>query len=127
MYKPLVSVIIPAYNVEAYIAPCLGSVLAQSYPKLEIICVDNNSTDNTLQKLEALREKHPEIILLTEEKQGAPAARNAGLHIAKGEWIQFLDADDILLPGKISRQVSLLENAEVGFIAGASVRVSPDQ
>jgi glycosyltransferase involved in cell wall biosynthesis len=105
----LVSVIIPCYNVERFIAECLDSVLAQSHSQLEIICVDNNSTDDTVSILRAYASRFPQKIqVLSQPAQGAPAARNLGLAAAKGKWIQFLDADDLLLPGKIAHQVQLL-------------------
>lgn len=114
----LVSVIIPCYNVENYIEECLLSVFYQSYSNLEVICVDNNSTDNTYSKLKELRtDKHPELIILSEKIKGASAARNTGLKVAKGEWIQFLDADDLLCENKIYGQVRLVNGYEnLGFI-----------
>jgi len=72
--------------------------------------VDNNSTDYTLETIYKLKEKYTDLVILSETKPGAPAARNKGLSIAKGEWIQFLDADDILLPKKIQHQVEIINN-----------------
>lgn len=119
----LVSIVIPCYNVQDYIEECLQSVYAQTYSKIEIICVDNNSTDNTfdiLKEQEALGKTR----LFRELKKGAPAARNLGLKHAKGEWIQFLDADDLLLPNKISHQMDLIkENTHIGFEAGAFIKL----
>lgn len=115
----LVSVIIPCYNVEAYVARALDSALAQTHRPLEIIAVDNNSTDGTLAILRQYEQRYPELItVLQEPKQGAPAARNLGLRHAKGEWLQFLDADDVILPGKVGGQVGLVE-AGVDYVAGA--------
>lgn len=116
----LVSVIIPCYNVESYIDECVQSVLSQSYRNIELICIDNNSTDQTWYKLLKLKENHPHIILDKENKAGAPAARNKGLMISKGEWIQFLDADDLLLPEKIEHQTQLIlsnDQISISFIA----------
>lgn len=102
----LVSIIIPCYNVEEFIAECIDSALAQSYGQTEIICVDNNSTDKTPEILKDYASRFPDKIqVLIQTKQGAPAARNLGISVAKGEWFQFLDADDLLLPEKISEQV----------------------
>lgn len=121
----LVSVIIPCYNVEAYIEDCLASVYKQTYPSIEVICIDNNSTDGTASVLLTLQEKYPQLILCTETKKGANAARNKGLQLANGEWVQFLDADDLLEPGKIAHQVALvLSNADISFIAGSSIKLS---
>lgn len=117
----LISVIIPCYNVQAYIEACLESILQQVYQPLEIIVVDNNSTDETVATVRRIQRKYPESIsLLSESQQGAPAARNRGLQAASGEWIQFMDADDLLLPEKIAHQVSQID-AAVPFIAGCPI------
>lgn len=106
----LVSVVIPCYNVEKYIAQCLQSLFNQTHKDLQIICVNNNSTDNTLSVLTRLATEHSSLIILVEEPQkGAPFARNRGLQEVKGDYVQFLDADDLLEPNKIAHQVSLLK------------------
>ena len=106
----LVSVVIPCFNVEHFITECIESVVSQTHQELEIICVDNNSTDNTWETFLELKNKYPNIFLVQEMKKGANAARNKGLDIAKGEWIQFLDADDLYLPTKLEEQVKYIEN-----------------
>ena len=117
----LISIIIPAYNVEDYIEECIHSAFAQTHKPIEVICIDNNSTDNTWQKLKQLQETYPSLLIEKELKPGAPAARNKGLALSKGEWIQFLDADDLLLPEKIEHQAGLIKNKpEVCFLAAAS-------
>lgn len=114
----LVSVIIPCYNVEEYIHDCIESVLKQSYNNIEIICIDNNSKDSTWQILLNLKEKFANLIIDKELKAGACAARNKGLTIAAGEWIQFLDADDLLLPTKIEHQMKIVcQNPNVSLVA----------
>lgn len=94
----------------------------QTYKDLEIICVDNGSKDRTVEILEKLALQN-KIIFLKEPTKGASNARNLGLKQAKGDWIQFLDADDLLLSSKITHQVELASslNEEVAFIAGASI------
>ena len=115
-----VSVIIPVYNAEKYISECLDSVLEQTWTDLEIIVVDNNSTDGSLAILEAYRRKFTnKITVFSETKQGASAARNKGILEASGEWIQFLDADDLLMEDKIEHQLKLV-NELVAFVAGSS-------
>jgi glycosyltransferase involved in cell wall biosynthesis len=110
----LVSVVIPCYNVERYVSECLASVLAQSYPQVEIICVDNMSGDNTLGILKQQEQQHPGVIKVVQETtKGAPAARNKGLSMASGEWIQFLDADDLLDPDKIECQMKMAADADL--------------
>jgi glycosyltransferase involved in cell wall biosynthesis len=115
----LISVIIPCYNVEEYIEECIESVIKQTYKEIEIICIDNNSTDSTKDVLTKLKQKHTALIFEKEMTPGACAARNKGLSLAKGEWIQFLDADDLLLETKIEHQLKLIQGKSDGFIAGA--------
>lgn len=93
-YAPKVSVIIPVYNVEKYLKECLDSITKQTLEEIEIICVDDGSTDLSLNILREYEKKDPRVIVLTQENQGAGAARNKGLAIAKGEYLSFLDADD---------------------------------
>lgn len=101
------SVVIPCYNVEKYIYECLDSVKLQGECVDEIFCVDNNSSDNTINVIVKWGENNPEqnITLLKETKPGACAARNKPLDLIRSEWIQFLDADDLLLEDKISLQI----------------------
>lgn len=103
---PKVSVIIPAYNCEAYIAQAIQSVLDQSHRDLEIIVVDDGSSDNTLQALAPYLER---IQLLRQNNSGVAMARNAGLRAARGELLAFLDADDWWEPQRISMQLAALE------------------
>ncbi len=122
----LISIIIPAYNVEDYIEECVVSAFAQDYSPLEVICIDNNSTDRTWFKLEQLKQQYPELIIDKEQKAGAPAARNKGLRLSKGEWLQFLDADDLLMPDKIKHQVALLQNTSYDFPFIAATYIKRD-
>ncbi|MBK7681310.1 MAG: glycosyltransferase family 2 protein [Bacteroidetes bacterium] len=105
-----ISVIIPCYNVETYIEEGLLSVLNQTLPAREIICIDDGSTDNTIQIIRNLQEKFPNKIYLylNEKNRGATYTRNRGLAIAKGDFIQFFDADDILLPDKFEHQIKII-------------------
>lgn len=99
---PKVSVIIPVYNASKYIDRCVSSVLNQRYPNIEIIVVDDGSTDDSLDKLLAYS---PSIMVLSQENSGACAARNYGLSKAQGDLFQFLDADDYVDENKIKNQV----------------------
>jgi len=90
--KPLVSVIIPAYNCADYIADSIKSALEQDYPNKEIIVIDDGSTDGTV---DALSSFDGEITLIQQQNAGSAVARNAGIKAAKGEFIAFLDSDDI--------------------------------
>ena len=89
-----VSVIIPIYNDEEYLRPCLESVVHQSLNDVEIICIDDGSTDGTGLILEEYRKEWDNIIIYTQENQGAGCARNKGISLAKGEYIAFMDGDD---------------------------------
>ena len=107
MPSPLVSIIIPAYNSANYLAETIQSAIDQTWPNKEIIVVNDGSTDGTLA---IARSFESEIVkVLNQENKGASAARNKGLSIAKGEYIQFLDADDLLSSDKIQNQVEILE------------------
>jgi len=101
--EPLVSILIPAYNSEKWIADTIKSALSQTWPKKEIIIVDDGSTDNTLQIARQLESESMKVI--TQENKGASSARNKALSLAQGDYIQWLDADDLLAPDKISQQL----------------------
>lgn len=101
--KYFVSVIVPVYNGEAFIADAISSILRQNYVPMEIIVVDDGSTDKTA----AIVKNFPEITYIYQKNSGAPAARNRGLQIAKGNMIAFLDADDLWSDDKINLQLSL--------------------
>src|SRR3989344_3204500 len=105
----IVSVIIPAYNAGHYLGEAIESALAQTYPAVEIIVVDDDSTDNT-QEIAHWYSAERNIIYIHQENKGLSAARNAGIHAAQGEYIALLDSDDIFLPSKIERQVAYLES-----------------
>jgi glycosyltransferase involved in cell wall biosynthesis len=109
--NPLVSVIIPCRNGEAFLRECLESVLSSDYKSLEVILVDDGSTD---QSSEIARSFGDEVTVLRTEGIGAAAARNIGLKHSRGKYIQFFDADDIMGPEKIRRSVERLEcNREI--------------
>ncbi|WP_442590246.1 glycosyltransferase family 2 protein [Pedobacter sp. AW31-3R] len=107
MKLPLVSIIIPFYNSACYLADTIQSAIDQTWPRIEIILVDDGSTDHSYAVAEKFDGQY--IKLLRQENKGAAAARNLGLKEAKGEYIQFLDADDLLSADKITAQVKLLQ------------------
>ena len=115
MPRPLVSVLIPAYNVERYGAKTVRSVLDQTYPNVEIIVVDDGSTDQTLDVLRQFEAQGVRVI--AQANAGACVARNRALAEASGEYLQYLDADDLLSPDKIERQVDLLSRSPEGCLA----------
>ena len=89
-----VSVIIPVFNAEKYLSQCLDSIVNQTLTNIEIICVDDGSTDTSFQILKEYEEKDSRVIVLSKSNAGAGTARNEGLKIAKGKYLSFLDADD---------------------------------
>ena len=91
---PLVSVIIPAYNAEEYISQALSSVLSQTLSDIEVIVVDDGSTDRTASIVEELTHRDGRIRLIRQENQCAGVARNKGMEVAEGKYLYFLDADD---------------------------------
>ena len=115
---PKVSVIIPVYNVEKYLRQCLDSVVNQTLKDIEIICVNDGSTDNSLEILEEYASKDSRIKIITQENKGLAPARNTGIENTKGEYIFFLDSDDYLTKIEIIEnlyQKALQTNADVIF------------
>ena len=98
MENPVVSVIVPVYNVEQYLPQCLDSIVNQTLENIEIICVNDSSTDNSLNILNHYAEKDPRIKVVTQPNGGAGAARNRGLSLAAGKYLSFLDSDDFFEP-----------------------------
>lgn len=119
----LLSIIVPCLDGEDFLPNSLESALAQTHHQIEIILVDNNSTDSTWRIMLQYQKRYPHLISCYQErKPGAPAARNKGLQVAKGRWIQFLDADDLLLPEKLGHQQRLIADLdEAVLVAGAYI------
>ncbi len=115
---PLVTVIIPAYNYADYISTTLDSVFAQTYRPIEVIVVDDGSTDNSAEIVRG----YPEVQYFYQSNQGVSVARNVAIAAAKGEFMAFLDADDLWKPDKLSVQITyMLENPDMR-ITGTKVR-----
>jgi len=108
--KPLVSIIIPAYNAENYLPYTLQSAIAQTWPRKEIIIINDGSTDRTLEVAKRLATK--EVRVVSTANQGLSAAVNHGLSLCQGDYVQELDADDILAPDKIQRQLETLRESD---------------
>jgi len=108
--KPLVSILIPAFNAEAWIADTIKSANAQTWPRREIIVVDDGSTDQTLQLARRFASK--ELVVVGQENQGAAAARNHAFSLSQGDYIQWLDADDLLSPDKLASQLAAAEECQ---------------
>jgi glycosyltransferase involved in cell wall biosynthesis len=107
--QPLVSILIPAYNAEEWISQTLESAIAQTWPRKEIIVVDDGSRDRTAELARRFTSKG--VVVVSKENEGAAATRNHALRLSQGDYIQWLDADDLLAPDKIERQLlTLREN-----------------
>ena len=120
LVKELVSTIIPVHNRARLVQEAVASVLAQTYRPIEVIIVDDGSTDDTPQAVDALMAEYPSEIRVLHQKNAGPGlAREAGRKAARGEFIQYLDSDDVLLPEKFALQVAgLYANAECGVAYG---------
>lgn len=108
--KPLVSILIPAYNAEEWIASTIRSAMAQTWPHKEIIVVDDGSSDGTAEVARRFASK--EVLVVSQPNQGAAEARNHALRLSQGDYIQWLDADDLLAPDKVQRQLEALGEAQ---------------
>jgi hypothetical protein len=107
---PLVSILIPAYNAERWIAETLRSALGQTWPRKEIIVVNDGSTDQTRSIVEKFASKTVSVV--TQENQGVCAARNKAYELCQGDYVQWLDADDLLSPDKIAKQMETAEQSQ---------------
>jgi glycosyltransferase involved in cell wall biosynthesis len=116
-----VSVVMAAWNAEPYVEAAVQSVLGQSYPILELIVVNDGSTDGTLARLKAIEANDRRLRVLTQPNQGFPSARNAALREARGEWIAVADADDVQLPDRIATQMSALARNPEVTVCGAGI------
>ena len=125
MFK--ISVIIPVYNVEKYLPQCLDSVLSQSYANLQVILIDDGSTDNSGAICDEYAAKDSRIIVIHQENAGAAAAKNAGLRIATGKYLSFVDSDDFLEPDAYVHMVSLMESHQADVVQCAFNNVYVNQ
>ena len=118
----LVSIIIPAYNVESYIKKCVESVLEQTYKNLEVIIINDGSTDSTFSQLSDLKEKDPRVKVVSWPNHGLSAARNLGIEIANGSFLFFLDGDDWLNPTCIERLTSIQQQEKTNIAVADYMR-----
>ncbi len=119
----MVSVIIPAFNRQDYITQCLQSVLVQSYENFEIIIIDDGSTDQTLEICKTMAQTEPRIKLYHGTHQGVSAARNIGLDVAQGEYVFFVDSDDMIHPRLLETLVAGMKSSDaaMGGTAGRNI------
>ena len=120
-----ISVIIPCFNAESFVERAVNSVMKQTYREFELIAVDDHSTDGTFNKLNQLQQSYPDMHILKSSGKGACAARNTGFSVATGDYLLFLDADDELLPEKLTSDVHVIEKSESpALVVGAYHRKS---
>lgn len=116
MKNNLVSIIIPAYNCGRYIEDCLDSVLSQTYSEIEVIAVDDGSEDNTLSILEEAAKEDNRLKVYSRVHEGAGSARNFALHIAKGEFLMFVDADDMISENAVQKLCEILTSTGADMV-----------
>ena len=127
MDEKLVSVIIPAYNIEDYIGRCLDSIISQTYKNLEIIVVDDGSRDYTGEILDNYAKKDRRIKVIHKENGGVSSARNKGIEAAEGDYIGFIDGDDLIEPEMYKTLVDLLEEENADIAHCGYQMVFPDR
>lgn len=124
--SPLVSVVIPIYNVQDFLEQCLASVVHQSYPNLEILCVIDGSQDDSENIARGFAEIDSRCHILTQPNQGLSVARNTGITAATGEWVFFLDSDDWLAENAIKNLVATALRTQLPIISGAVIEYWED-
>ena len=112
----LVSIIIPVYKVEAFLSRCVESALSQTYKNIEIILVDDGSPDKCPQICDEYAKKYPQIKVVHKQNGGLSSARNAGMKVATGEYILFIDSDDWIDPETVTELVAIAEREKVDFV-----------
>jgi len=117
MKNPKISILIPLYNSEEYIAETIDSCLNQTYDNIEIIIVDDGSTDSSLKIARQYEKEHKNIKVEAQQNSGAPVARNRAFELSKGDYIQYIDADDLMEPDKIRLQVEVLKTTDARALA----------
>lgn len=126
MDKDIVSIIIPAYNAEKYIGRCLDSLIAQTFKQLDILVIDDGSTDSTAAIVEDYADKSGFVHLISKENGGVSAARNTGIGMMKGSWCMFVDADDWLLPDTVERLYNETKASDADVIVYSIANVFTD-
>ena len=127
MTSPIVSVIIPCYNAEKNLRQCIDSIRCQTLEQIEIICIDDGSTDATMDILRDYQKKDSRIQVIQQKNAGAGAARNVGLDRAAGDYLSFLDADDFFEPEMLEKAVNAAENWKADYVVFRSDRYYPAQ
>lgn len=122
--EPLLSVIIPVYNVEQYLSRCVDSILAQTYQKLEVILVDDGAQDASGHICDEYAAKDSRVRVIHKKNGGLSSARNAGIDAAKGEYLAFVDSDDWIEPDAYEHMLSLMENYDAKLVCAGRYDVN---
>lgn len=120
----LVSIIIPIYNSEKYISRCIESIINQSYKNIEIVCIDDGSSDRSVKIIEDYSTKDNRIKVYTQPNSGPSVTRNYGLNVASGEYITFCDSDDYLESNYIHKLVEYIEKLDVDIVSSGYIDIS---
>ncbi len=124
---PLISIIVPVYQVKEYVGECIESLLTQTYTNLEILLVDDGSTDGSGAICDQYAGRDDRVRVVHQENQGPSVARNAGLDCAKGEYIAFVDSDDVVLPDFIETLFGLVKKYQADIAACAYVKCQTNE
>lgn len=127
MNNPLISIIVPVYNVESYLPRCLESLIHQSYPNTEIILINDGATDNSLEICDYYTKSHENINLISQNNQGLSGARNTGLRNCHGEYVSFVDSDDWIHPNMISKLYQIMKDTHADASFCGSQKTSSEQ
>lgn len=122
MFAPDISVIVPVYNTESYLKKCIESIINQTFRNIEIILVDDGSTDTSAEILADYALRDNRIIVIHQENQGLSAARNAGMRSAKGEYIMFVDSDDWIDANTCEKAISAARTSFADIVMWTYVR-----
>jgi glycosyltransferase involved in cell wall biosynthesis len=124
--EPLISVIVPVYNVEQYLKECICSIIYQTYKKLEIILINDGSTDNSLRICRQFEKMDPRITVIDQKNQGLSGARNTGLLNMRGDYFTFVDSDDYIDIDLIDKQLETMLNLGCDIVLAGTTYVWPD-
>ena len=127
MYDFLITVIVPVYNIEKYLRECIDSIRSQTYRNLEIILVDDGSTDSSGEICDMYSQIDPRIRVTHKENGGLSDARNAGLDTAKGEWVLFVDADDYIPAEACATYIECISNIEADVVISKEIKYSDNK
>lgn len=116
--KPTLSIVIPIYNVEKYLAKCLDSILVDNAFTGQVVCVNDGSTDGSLSILERYAANYPNIEIISQTNAGLSEARNTGLRAAKGDYVMFIDSDDWLFPNTLEKILDRIKGEDVIYFNG---------